>query len=618
MSARFLGAVQIVVLAASALPAFAQGVPAGAPSAPPQTSSTPQPLATARPTASVPPNAGMQPSANPPPAGSNINTGGLPPPPQPIALPRVPAVAPGYNAPDIGVPSGELIGVAQQPFVGITLHDAIGMALMRNTDLALAQANRRIAGYQISAAQGAYDVRLNVQPSYSHSAQPPQNAFFSGPGFGPIVENRTGISAGLSGTTPSGQEYSVTANGARVDNNTIINSFNPSYPTALSFNLSQPLLRGRAINDNSRRFQLAVINEQTSAAQSLASASSTLTTVEDTYWDLVAAWRNVAIQEEALREARLQAQSNTRLARAGANAPIEIVQSNTQVNVFADNVFSALQNVGRLQTQLKSLMLADPADPIWNANLVPTSPVLKLPPEPALATVVAQAIAVRPEFEQLRTSREANRVNLAYAKDELKPALNLNAGYTTNGFAGTAVPPVQGGPFAGSPPPPSYLVGNAGQSISNLVSNKFPTYQVGVNLQLPLGNRTAKADYAIAQEQSRETEINQIALIQRITMESRNALQAYRTARYRLISARAAREASEQVLASESRRFRAGASTTYLVLQRQVILADNRGRELQAQTDLNKAVVELERVTGAILRDNNVDVSSLGGGTLQP
>ena len=101
-------------------------------------------------------------------------------------------------------------------------------------------------------------------------------------------------------------------------------------------------------------------------------------------------------------------------------------------------------------------------------------------------------------------------------------------------------------------------------------------------------------------------------------MEARNALQAYRTARYRLISARAAREASEQVLASESRRFRAGASTTYLVLQRQVILADNRGRELQAQTDLNKAVVELERVTGAILKDNNVDVSTLGGGTLQP
>ncbi|MBV9148595.1 MAG: TolC family protein, partial [Candidatus Eremiobacteraeota bacterium] len=71
-------------------------------------------------------------------------------------------------------------------------------------------------------------------------------------------------------------------------------------------------------------------------------------------------------------------------------------------------------------------------------------------------------------------------------------------------------------------------------------------------------------------------------------------------------------EASQQVLASENRRFRAGVSTTYFVLQRQLDLANNRGRELQAQTDLNKAGVELQRVTGSILRDNNVDATTIG------
>ena len=534
---------------------------------------------------------------------------------QPLVTPPVPNVAKGYGAPDEGVPSGDIVGVTQQPFVGITLQDAIGMALLRNTDLAIAQSNRRIAGYQVEALKGAYDVRFNVKPSYSHSSTPPTNAFFSGPGFSPIIQDQNSISAGVSGQTSGGQQYSVSASGSRVLNNGIINTFNPTYPTALSFSLSQPLLRGRVINDTSRSLQLAVINQQLTSAQALGSASQTLTNVQDVYWDLVAAWRNVAIQEEGLREAQSQAESNRRLAKQGVAAPVEIVQSNTQVYVFQDNVFSALQNVQRLQVALKSLILDDPADPIWNANLVPTSPVRNLPPEPSLGAVVSQALANRPEFEQLRAALEANRVNLAYAKDQLNPQLNLNAGYTTSGFAGAVLPPATAGPFAGSPAPPAYLAGTAGQSVSNLWNQKFPSYQIELDLQLPIGNHTAKANYAIAQEQARATRVNQIALLQRINLESRNAIQGYRSARSRLIASRAAREASEQVLASETRRFHAGASTTFLVLQRQLDVANNRGRELQAQTDLNKAVVELERVTGDILKNNNVDSNTVGKGT---
>lgn len=564
-------------------------------------------------------------------------------------LPRVPNVAPGYAAPRIEVPTGEIIGVTQQPFVGITLNDAIGMALSKNTDLAIAQANRRIAGYQIEAARGAYDVRFNIAPSYTYSSQPPQNAFFAGPNFGPIVQKQINVQTGVSGITQDGQQYSLTATGGRVNNNSTINTFDPTYPTSLSFNLTQPLARGRSINDASRQLQLAQINSNLSSAQTLATASQTVSNVANAYWDLVAAWRNVAIQEEALRQARLQSQSNARLARQGVSAPIDVVQSNTQVNVFQDNVFSALQNVERLQNQLKSLTLSDPSDPIWTANLVPTSPVLRLPPEPSLTNVVTQALANRPEFDQLRAQRSSANVNLAYAKDQLKPQVNLQLGYTSNGFAGQLTPP-SNSPFTqssaaqaaainalimnanlGLPPSkqipllqntnspvPSYLVGNLGQSISNLLSNRFPTYNVGVDYQIPLGNHTAKANYAIAQTQVQETNVNEIALIERVTTEARNALQAYRAARYRLIAARAAREASEQVLASEQRRFRAGASTTYFVLQRQVDLANNRGRELQAQTDLNKAVVELQRVTGAILTQNNVDATTVGQGAIKP
>jgi hypothetical protein len=47
----------------------------------------------------------------------------------------------------------------------------------------------------------------------------------------------------------------------------------------------------------------------------------------------------------------------------------------------------------------------------------------------------------------------------------------------------------------------------------------------------------------------------------------------------------------------------------FLVLERQTALAVARGNELRAQTDLNKAIAELQRATGNSLTANNVTVT---------
>ena len=569
------------------------------------------------------------------------------PAPSGLILPAVPAVEPGYRAPATPLPAGDIVGVAQSPFVGIGLQDAIAMALAKNNDLAVSQSSRRIAGYQIVAAQGAYDVRFQLVPQYEHSVSPAVNAFATGPNAGPITQDTFGVTTGFQGLTENGGRYSATVNGTRVTSNNITNSYDPFYNTSFNLNITQPLLRGRGIDDARRAVALAQAGAGIQSSVALVQASNTVVQVEDTYWDLVAAWRNVAIQEEGLRQSQAQAASNSRLARQGAVAPTDIVEANTQVNVFQDNVFSALQNVQRLQSQLKTLILANPADPVWMANLVPTSAVAQVPAEPSLDALMNSAIANRPEIAQLRAQRRQADVNSRYARDQLKPQLDLGLGYTSNGFAGVPTDPAQnpitgiiGGEIGainaliarsnaqnpGQPPipavngsfgnPPGYQTGRLGQSFTDLLDNRFPTYAAQLTLSVPLGNRTAKADAAIADEQQRQVALQETALVQRIRSESTNAIQGLRAAQYRLISARAAREAAERVLLGEQRRFQAGTSTTFLVLQRQLDVANQRGRELQAQTDLNKAIVELERVSGGILTSNNIDASALGGTSL--
>ena len=80
-------------------------------------------------------------------------------------------------------------------------------------------------------------------------------------------------------------------------------------------------------------------------------------------------------------------------------------------------------------------------------------------------------------------------------------------------------------------------------------------------------------------------------------------------AQARLDSATTGRAAAEELYASEERQFRGGTTTFYLVLQRQTDLLAARSRELQAQTDLNKAISEFQRSIGTTLTVNNVTVS---------
>ena len=151
-----------------------------------------------------------------------------------------------------------------------------------------------------------------------------------------------------------------------------------------------------------------------------------------------------------------------------------------------------------------------------------------------------------------------------------------------------------------------------GQATSNMWSFRFPAFNIALVVNFPLHNAFARGLEGAASQEQHEAAIGMQGVQERIVVESRLALQRYQTALSQLYAARRSREAAEAVYASEVRQFHAGASTTFLVLQREVEMAQARGAELQAQTSLNKAVVELQRVEGTILSANNVQVDNLG------
>ena len=163
------------------------------------------------------------------------------------------------------------------------------------------------------------------------------------------------------------------------------------------------------------------------------------------------------------------------------------------------------------------------------------------------------------------------------------------------------LPPIMLDTGGGDSTIPGNLNGGYFQSLTNVLLQRYPTYQVGVRISIPFRNTVAKANLgkSLVQEKRIMSQREKTELT--VETEVRNALQAIRSQESRLQAATDSRVAAEQLYESEQRKFQSGTSTVFLVLQRQTDLINARGREVQVQTDLNKAITQFQRSIGTTL-----------------
>jgi len=554
--------------------------------------------------------------------------------PAPAELPAVPVIAPDYRAPTMPLPRLERVGVDMTEQRALTLREAITLALENNKDIEVARQNVTIAEFDLLGARGVYDPRL-TSLSYYERSETPTASFLSGGEGGAVTQSGYVGTARLEGFAPRfGGSYRIDFSSARLTTDNQFSALNPQYPTSLTFNYTQPLLRGFRFDNNRRRIEIARKNLSLTDSQFRQRAVETITNVQRAYWDLVFALRNLQIQSDAVLDARRQREHNRRLVAEGVLAPVDVVAADAQVSGFEQSVFSAIEDVGRAENALKNLIAENREVPLWNVSLVPVDAVDLAPPAITLEAALAATLQNRPGLRQSDVTREINEIDQRYFREQSRPQVDLVGSYGVSGLAGAFDPSRNLNPLTASTaqlrervnqlsrisglPPlpdspeqtvPNNLIGGYGQSFANLAATRYPTFRVGVSLDLPLRNRTARAQLGRSLVEGQRIATQREQLEQSIQVEVRNALQAVRTAESRLRAAAAARTASEQQYASEQRKFAGGQSSFFLVLERQTALATARGNELRAQTDLNKAIAEIERATGNALEANHVTVS---------
>jgi outer membrane protein TolC len=521
------------------------------------------------------------------------------------------------------------IGIVSQREV--SLAEVIATVLANDRDIDSSRLIRDEAGFNVLGARGVYDPRVGFTGHHLKQVSP-ASSILSGSADGKLTFQEWNIDPFVSGSLSTGATYKLDFSNSRQLSDSTFLTLNPVYPASLNLDLTQPLWRGLRYDSNRHQVQVAKKNKALSDEQFRQKVIDVITQTAAAYWDLDFAVRDYQSQLDAVRLAEQQKESNIRQTKQGVLAPIDVVAAETQVATFEQQFCQAQDALTRAENALKQLMAGGRADVLWSTALVPVTKVDTEYRSRSIEEEVASALTSRPEVAQARISRDVNQLDAKLYKDQTKPQVDLVAQVSSAGLAGKLV---QSGPNpitasfeplidrlnllsanAGLPPfvlssgssVPPLLAGGYGQSLNNLVTGVYPTVQVGVQMSLPIRNRTANANLSVAAAEGKRLKNQQEAVELAVVADVRSSVQALESAEARFRAASRARDSAEEQYQSEQRQFKAGTSTLFLVLQRQTDMIAARSRELRAQADVGRAVADLQRSTGTTLQTQKIEL----------
>ena len=402
----------------------------------------------------------------------------------------------------------------------------------------------------------------------------------------------------------SGTSLQVSYNNTRQTTNSEGVVYNPALTSNFRALGTQHLLQGFGPWINKRFIVQARNNRRYADSAFRQQVIYTITQVESIYWALVSAYEDEQSKTRALAQSTQLAADDRRQVEIGTLAPLDVVNADSAVATDKQSLISSQNNLEYQQLLLKQAIARTLGDPkIANAPVVPTdrAGLDRLPEEDAkVEDLVSQAFANNPQVEQAVLSMENNKITIRAEKNGLLPIVDAFGFYGANALGGQQNPLLNcstgvsglGSTTSFVPCPPGF-VPNLGFSstLLNLVNNNYPDYGVGVNVTIPLRNRTAQADQVRSQMEYRQAEMRLQQIYTQLRIQLINALYALSNDRAGVVAAQAAREYAAQSLEAESKKLGLGASTTANVLQ--------QGRSLAgSENTLNSA-------DGAYARDRS-------------
>jgi len=455
----------------------------------------------------------------------------------------------------------------------ITLRSCIERALMDNLEIRFERINPSIASWGVTLEAGAFDPNFTAGAIYNDSSTPSATA-------GPTEKRQLTPTLGLDGTLTSGTGYNLGVTDSRTGG-TGYNDY--LYTGNASLTLTQPLLKNFGFDANTAQYRVARKKRDIAIQNFQMLVMNKIGDVSKAYYELVYAIENHKALVEDLGRAKQLLDENRRRVQIGVMSPLDVTQAEAGVAEREEVVIVAERTIKDNENTLKRLITGE-MQRFQGESLAPVDyPIVEMI-ETDVTRSTRAALESRPDFNAAKQEVERQNILVKWKQNQLWPELDLQGSYGMNGLAYSGFHTLTAREF----------------------SNDNPAWSVGLSISFPLGNRKARSHYNIARLDREQALITLKQLEQNIVLAVDNAVGRLQTNLKRVDATRAASRLAAESLKAEETKLRAGASTSFLVLQAQSQLAAAKAAEIRARADYSESLITLDLAEGNTLRKNNI------------
>jgi len=486
----------------------------------------------------------------------------------------------------------------------LSLREYLELVMANHPDIQIQVLNVRESENSIQSAFSPFDPNLTLNFNANRATNPSQDVLQGGDVVSSLRQN-----GGFTyrQTLDTGFNYQVQFTGLKTASSSSFRTFNPSIQDTLLFRISQPLLRNRGRGIQRIPILIARSRYSVSQANARMRVITIIAQAENTYWQVVSNREALIVQENNLELRRRFLDRSRRELELGAISELDIYQPEQNFANAQVSVTRALYRLQQAEDRVRRQIGADLHPEIRNLPLVLTEsaepPIYMASYEPE--ETLQKALALRPEIMLRRKNLQIDDYNIKRFTNAQRPDLSVNATYSATGLGGNLYEnSILGGGA-------SRLLSSGGfpTAMNQLFQFGFPTYSVGLTLDLPLRNRRAAVDLANSLIQKKRDMYELRSIEQDIRLAVLNAITGVELSKAAIQQATVALDYSQKRLDAEQKKYDLGVSTAFIVLDAQDDLVQSQADLLQESIGYRQAMVTLLQSTGELLEARGIRLS---------
>ena len=453
-------------------------------------------------------------------------------------------------------------------------------------------------------AVSSYDPFVTASIGDEHQTSPVVNQALYGV---PSLQLNTGqFNVNYSQAFATGTSIGFAFTNSRQTTNSPFFTLSPTLTSAYRFTIQQELLAGFGFGPNLRYLRIASNNKKISDIAFKDQVIATVTQIQNMYWDLVSAYEQTQVNEQSSAFAQQTLENARKQLKLESIPEMDVLRAEAEGSRRDQELTVARTSLQLQETLMKNAITKSLDDPVLEAMpIIPTDRMETIQPKaiPPIQDLISEALHGRPELAESDVDLVNRQISRRAARNALLPSLSLVGFYSGAGLAGTLNPVCTQNCTTNVPV-------DFGGALGHAFNNSSPDYYVGLNLNIPLRNRVAKADQYRSELEYRQAELRMEQLKKQVRIEVRNAQYAVEQTGARVQAARKARDLAQRTFDITKKEQELGAGSSYQTLSAQRDLALAELDLVTALTIFEKAKVELDRATGATLEHNGIQLQN--------